>query len=180
MMLNRPFSCSALCAGIAALAALAFCLAGCGPGYKLVPASGTVTVDGKPAEGVTVLYQGVAAAGKLEAGPPLMKGVTDAQGRYTMTTADLKTGGVVGAERDGVVAGTYRVLMAMSEEQAPREEVPDALEKRGVPKSKRPKVVLPPEAYGGKITIDIPPGGTDKADFELTTPRSVSARAGGR
>jgi hypothetical protein len=125
-------------------------------------------VDGKPAAGVTVLYQGIAKAG-IEAGPPLMKGVTDAHGRYTMTTADLKTGGSVGPLRDGVVAGTYRVLMAMSEEQAPREEVPDSLEKRIAAKSKRSQVVLPPAAYGGTITIDIPPNGTDKADIPLTS-----------
>ena len=169
MMLNKRFSCSARCAGIAVLAAIALCLTGCGPGYKLVPASGTVTVDGKPAEGVTVLYQGVAVAGSLEAGPPLMKGVTDAEGRYSMTTADLQTGGSVGPLRDGVVAGKYRVMMAMSEEQAPAEEVPDALDKRGGPKSMRPQVVLPPEAYGGTITIDIPEDGTDKADIPLTS-----------
>lgn len=73
-------------------------LIGCNSGPRLVSVSGTVTVDGRPVEGATLVFvpdpsnkQGLAGSG-----------VTDAKGNYTGMTEG----------RPGLVPGGYRVMIA--------------------------------------------------------------------
>lgn len=57
---------------------VAFVAVGCGEGSNLLPASGTVTYQGKPVEGALVSFLG---EGNL-----LGSGTTDAAGKYTIST----------------------------------------------------------------------------------------------
>ena len=72
----------------AILAVSALCLAGCSDGLKLVPVTGTVTLDGLPLEGAKVVFRPV--QGRLSAG------TTDAEGRYTLRYTDEKAGALPG------------------------------------------------------------------------------------
>lgn len=66
--------------------------------------TGTVTLEGKPVEGATVLFS--RGAGKIGAGE-LALGKTDAQGRYELTT---KVGGET--EVKGALPGEYKVAVS--------------------------------------------------------------------
>lgn len=89
-------------AKVSSLVGLLLVAAGCSGGaggaqLDVYPASGTITVDGAPRAGVSVVYSpepDTAGNGGY--------GVTDAQGNYTMKSHD---------GRDGVPAGIYRVVL---------------------------------------------------------------------
>ena len=71
-------------------------LAGCGGGTsadlpELVPVSGTVTLDGKPASGVTVTFIPTGATGGGAS-----YGATDASGKYELKSNDGRPGAVTG------------------------------------------------------------------------------------
>jgi hypothetical protein len=80
---------------------LATVLSGCG-GPKLVPVSGTVTIDGQPLTGgyIFVMPKDARAAG----------GKIDSQGRFTLTTTD---------EGDGCKPGTHAVTVTAKEHLSP-------------------------------------------------------------
>lgn len=84
------------------LGALA-CLAGCfGPPalkYDMIPVEGTITLDGDPLVAAEVMFD--------SADGPRGFGTTDDSGRFTVTTRQF------GA---GLPAGTYRVMVAGSEQ----------------------------------------------------------------
>lgn len=70
---------------------------GCGPGrLTTVPIRGSITLDGKPVARATVLF--VPAAGGVPG-----RGVTDADGGFTLTTF---------AEGDGAITGKHRVAVS--------------------------------------------------------------------
>jgi hypothetical protein len=76
--------------------------AGCGAqdeGPKTYPVSGTVTLKGQPAEGVTVSFI-------PDSGGQSAVGVTDASGKYQLTTRK---------KDDGAVPGRYKVTLAKYE-----------------------------------------------------------------
>jgi len=79
------------------LVAAAVVAGGCGPGRPTtVPIRGSVTLDGKPVAQATVLF--VPAAGGVPG-----RGVTDADGGFTLTTF---------AEGDGAITGKHRVAVS--------------------------------------------------------------------
>ena len=79
---------------LAVIGLLAAVSAGCGPSApKLYPASGTVTFEGKPVEGASVLFI-------PQAGRPSMA-TTDASGKFTVTTNG----------KPGAPLGTYLVTV---------------------------------------------------------------------
>jgi hypothetical protein len=81
--------------------ALAVALAGCGDGrLKRYPVTGSVVIDGKPAEGAIVAFCPVNPSGELEHLRPA--GRTDGSGRFELTTYD---------SGDGAPAGEYKVLV---------------------------------------------------------------------
>ena len=84
--------CGVLVAGVVALLA-----AGCGEGSKLLPASGTVTYNGKPLEGALVTFLGE--------GNQLGSGTTDAAGKYTISTLG-KSGATPGKNQVAVTKQT--------------------------------------------------------------------------
>lgn len=98
--------------GLCLVSLIAF--SGCGPaGIGTVPVTGTVLVDGKPIEGVTIVFnpgEGGRAA----------SGVTDAQGAYTLTTE---------INGDGALPGSYQISVTKNEVEddgLPKEVDPDS------------------------------------------------------
>jgi hypothetical protein len=135
-----------------ALALVALWGAGCGD-PKLVSVSGRVTLDGQPLPGAHVVFQPIAAGKDVNPGSGSY-GITDANGRYTLTLVD--TG------QSGAFIGKHRVEITI------RSDEDDDTDRRG----RRPaaKVVLLPR-YNRKsqLTADVPSKGTKEADFALTT-----------
>lgn len=125
--------------------AIACCAAGgCRNDYRLTKVSGTVTLDGKPAQGIQVQFQPMASSGSISPGPGSL-GVTDTQGHYTLVVQDA-------ASRLGAVVGTHTVYL----QDAPGKADPQ----RDAPP--------PPGRRYRTQTFEVPRGGTDQADFSLT------------
>ncbi len=73
-------------------------LVGCGPeGLPTVPVEGTVTVDGSPMEGVTVMFSPSDGSGRAASAR------TDAEGHYVLTTE---------INGDGALVGSYKVAIS--------------------------------------------------------------------
>jgi hypothetical protein len=128
-------------------------LAGCGgESYQLAPVSGRVTLNKKPLAGAAVTFQPVAGEGGASPGPG-SGGFTDADGRYTLK--------LIGKETNGAVIGKHKVQITLV---PPKED----------PADDRPKRFkqLPAKYHGRNTTLewDVKPGGTDAANFPLTTP----------
>lgn len=136
-------------AWVGTLCLLALTLAGCGDsGADTVPVSGTVTVDGEPTENIMVNFQpaeGTTGPGSV--------GITSADGTYSLET--------VGSDsKPGAVPGKHTVSLFYKD---PNEDTSVDYD----PDPDEPPVVLPPEAYNQSITFEVPPEGTDSADFDL-------------
>jgi hypothetical protein len=135
---------------------LALALAGCGGvSFHSAPVSGKVTLDGNPMADVQVLFQ---PAGSESGNPgPGSQGITDARGRFTLRTVD--------GSRKGAVPGKHKVILMYVDPNAPDEETgegPDA-------EAAAPQFKLPPNARDGSLEFTVPEGGTDQANFELTS-----------
>jgi hypothetical protein len=77
-----------------------FLLAGCGPkGPTIIPVTGTVTLDGAPVAGASVMFKPIGEG----AGNPAM-GETDSQGKFRLTTQLDKP-------RDGALEGEHAVTV---------------------------------------------------------------------
>lgn len=77
-----------------ALAGVVSALIGCGGSKQPVPVSGVVTLDGKPLKYTRVTFNPV------ERGGHMAVGMTDEQGRFTLTTFE---------DGDGALPGEYKV-----------------------------------------------------------------------
>ena len=141
------------------LVALAvFASAGCGSGsYKISTVSGRVTLDGKPLAKASVTFVPMATQGNDSPGPTA-QGKTDADGRYTLA---------VDPGRPGAVVGKCRIYITTIVPEAMGKTDPDR-DAGGTPKFVRDRV---PEKYNlrTELTFDVPPEGTDKANFDLTS-----------
>jgi hypothetical protein len=138
------------------LAALAMLSAGCSSGeFATANVSGRVTVNGKPVEKVSVMFQPVAAEGKLNAGVGSY-GVTDAEGRYALK--------LIGKESKGAVIGKHKVRFENYTD--PGDTSVDSPKRRQA----APTVKIPQRYYDKAMDFEVPSGGTDKADFQLTSP----------
>jgi hypothetical protein len=132
------------------LAAVVACLLPCGcggPGYKLAPVSGRVTLKGKPLADVKVSFQ-PSQKGKSEPGPGSF-GTTDADGRYSLKT-------VTEPPADGAVVGTHVVTFRITTPQSLTTDEAVA-----------PGIMLPVRAVDGSLSFEVTPEGTDQADFDL-------------
>src|SRR5260370_27480063 len=87
---------------------LALPLAGCGGrgGYKTAPVSGRVTLDNKPLPNASVTFVPKSDAPANERPPPSV-GVTDDDGRYTLTVND-------NTKADGAVVGKHDVTILLT------------------------------------------------------------------
>ena len=124
-------------------------LAGCGGGYPVAAVSGHVTMNGHALPGAQVTFQPV-GSGADEPGPG-SSGVTDDQGRYTLTLlTSNKPGAVVGRHR--VMIFTYRPSASKTEGAIERETIPARFN------------------LDSKVFFTVPPEGTQVADFALEKP----------
>jgi hypothetical protein len=131
--------------------------AGCGSGYQLAPVSGRVTVEGKPVAGLHVAFEPVGSKENPNPGPGSIA-LTDADGRYSLTTAiEKRRGAVVGPSRVRI-----RVIPAQLDETDPKVDQVKAV------RAARAERHLPLR-YNDKteLTFEVPPDGTDSANFDL-------------
>jgi hypothetical protein len=130
-------------------------LAGCGSGPKYAPVSGRVTLNGKPLANATVSFQPIAHEGSIEAAPG-SSGKTNANGEYTLSVSPSQSGAWV---------GKHRVMVSSLAEQVGESDARP-------PRGGWPIVDKVPTRYNkdSKETFEVPSGGTDKADFTLTSP----------
>lgn len=151
------------------LAAVAFVSAGCSSdGYQVASISGRVTLDGKPVEKVAVMFQPVAPKGTINPGPGSF-GITDANGRYTLKLIGL-------SERKGAALGHHKVRIENYTEPG------DTTDDRPNRKPEKPPVPIP-ERYNridAILEFDVLSGGTDEANFDLTTKEPPRAPAKGK
>lgn len=113
--------------------------------YVTVPVSGRITLDGKPTEGVHVSFQ-------PQGGGPASVGLTDKEGRYQLRRIDT--------QQPGALVGTHRVYFSLVAENVATDDVGRSFKSR-----------LPDKYRKGMITFTVPPGGTDQADFHLSSRR---------
>ena len=133
------------------------CLFGCGPGYDVVPVSGTITLDGKPLANAMILTQPISEDDKNVTPGPGSIANTDSQGHFVleMQHEDVK----------GAAPGkAYVKIVESGEKKASSDDTLD-------PSILRSKV---PSEYkdGNKVIYEIPKGGTDAMNFDLKTKRS--------
>jgi hypothetical protein len=135
-------------ARVCCVVTLAFSLAGCGGPHRTAPVSGRVTLDNKPLPKATVEFVPEAGGGGKEP-PPSSVGVTDADGRYTLTLAS-------GGKDRGAVVGKHRVLISLGPEAAANDARPTFHKQL-------------PEKYNRKstLTCEVPAGGREDANFDL-------------
>ncbi|MEM7812413.1 MAG: hypothetical protein AAF532_13135 [Planctomycetota bacterium] len=126
---------------------------GCGgSGVPTVPVSGIVTVDGAPAENVSVYFRPTDVdEDTLETGPR-SQGITDTSGRFQLRIA--KVNGSPGA-----VVGNHAVVISNEIEQIVDDE-------GGVIDERIIGTKLPKDGEK-KRTFVVPEGGTTEANFEF-------------
>jgi hypothetical protein len=121
---------------------------GCGgQDYELAPVSGRVTLKGKPIADLLVSFQ-PHQEGNATPGPGSF-GRTDAEGYYSLKILDEHSA-------DGAVLGAHTVTIKIDQpESALTDEVV------------APSIMLPVHAVDGTLTFDVPPEGSDQANFDL-------------
>jgi len=134
------------------VAACAMSIAGCGgTDYDLAPVSGRLTLNGQPVPDMMIFFQPVAKDPKNPRSGPGSTGRTDADGRYVLKTADRR-------RDEGAVVGNHVVRMMVPDDR------PDTHDDMLGTRRRNP---LPSEASDGSLQFEVPPGGTDQADFQF-------------
>jgi hypothetical protein len=144
---------------------------GCGGNFSTAPVSGKVTLDGKPVDGIRLVFSPMANEGNTDPGP-WSTGVTNSEGEYTLETRHKKPGAAVGKHTvmfefdDAEDIETLREdLEEAGSEDGSKAEF-DAVKKRiadfKARKQARPKVS---DLYTEEV--EVPAGGTTEANFEL-------------
>jgi hypothetical protein len=129
---------------------------GCG-GTKIVPVSGIVKLDGKPYKNAVVSFQPV---GEKEAPNPGRgsSGLTDEAGRFSL---------IYDGEKPGALVGKHRVRIFTDADSPPPPEA-GGIEGEGT--GKQFLEPIPVEWHElSKKEFEVPPGGTDAANFDIQT-----------
>lgn len=128
---------------------------GCGSKVKLVPVSGTVTLDDKPLSNVKIITQPIGKGDDLVPGPGSFA-VTDAEGRFTL---ELQS-----EPRPGAIPGEHVIRMnEMREQKASSDDTASPADYR---------TVLPASCRDGSLKFTVPPTGTDQMNFHLRRRRN--------
>ncbi len=148
---------------VATLGLLLGAAAGCGESSKYVPVSGVVKLNGKPYANAVVLFQPVGGKDNINPGRG-SAGITDDNGRFTLKTDDGHTGAVI---------GTHQVTIRTNSGEAVGydPEVGSADNAPGPEKTKLDPIPTDWRSLSDKHTYEVPAGGTDQANFDLTNPR---------
>ena len=147
-----------------AVGALLMAAAGCSGDARYAPVSGTVRLDGKPYGKAVVSFQPIGTKDSPNPGRG-SSAYTDDNGRFV-----LKCDGTV----NGAVIGKHQVrIMTRGADNVTAD--PDKGSSDEV-SARRPVDPIPPEWHSRSTKeFDVPAGGTDKADFDIT-----SAKPGGK
>ena len=110
----------------------------------LVPVTGKVTLDGEPVAGVGVLFvpgSATSFGGKIEVGTRVASGMTDAEGKYTLSSPP-QGNGVVPGDYAGCLPGDYSVNIMSRESGRGRDGVDTGSNE---PQSLGPVKPIPPK-----------------------------------
>ena len=136
------------CCMLAWAAATLAAVIGCGKQSNVVPVSGRVVFNGQPLADVAVNFGPV--TGGLD-GAYAAYGKTGSDGRYALKLVDNG--------RRGATVGKNRVTLNESGTGGESDGAAPKLQFK-----------LPPSARDGTLMFEVPPGGTDAADFEFGKP----------
>ena len=144
-------------------------LSGCGGGHDYADVSGTVTLNGEPLPDAWVEFQPVGEDKDAKLGFGA-RGKTDAQGRYTLRTAELDD------DHDGVVVGKHMVRISCFDGGEGGDALAEQADADNPRDRKKSNVPVVPAKYNEntELTFTVEPGGTDKADFKLEMPKRKS------
>jgi len=128
--------------------------AGCSSGRKIVPVSGTVTVNGQPAAGLIVSFQPLGGEGEQNPGRG-SSAVTGSDGKFTLIYDGEKPGAFTGKHR-------VRIFPQLGAEKGQDDNVP-------TPKGPAKVSIFIPAKWNedSQVEFDVPSQGTDKADFNI-------------
>ncbi len=142
-----------------AFSSLLLAVVGCDAGPRFVSVSGVVSLNGKPYGKAAISFQPISSAANPQPGRG-SSAYTDENGRFKLTSDNTKNGAVVGKHlvrittRAGEIAGE------------PGIGTPD-----GAPVN-RPRELIPPEWNSeSQKEFEVPPAGTDQANFDIVTKR---------
>jgi hypothetical protein len=130
-------------------------LGGCGKGYKIVEASGTVTLDGKPLSGAYIYTQPVGGKETPLPGPGSMA-KTDSEGHVALEFQHEATVGAVPG----------KCLVKIREGSSTPKESSDDTVDNSLLRSQ-----VPGEYQEGTVEYTIPDEGTETMNFELKSER---------
>jgi hypothetical protein len=138
-----------------------FAIAGCG-GAKFVPVSGVIKVNGQPYSKAVITFQPIGTPENPNPGRGSSAN-TDEQGRFKLVCDGTIDGAVVGKHRVRIMSRPGEVQQGVSESRGGSSD-----DSRPAPTvAKDP---IPPEWYAGDgKEFDVPPGGTDQANFDIVT-----------
>jgi hypothetical protein len=112
-----------------------------------IKVSGTVTLDGKPADGVAVAFYPKAEGGRE------CFGITDAQGRFVLTVSGAEVG-------SGAVPGEY--IPGFFKEQSPTRGMSEEEVRKKFPRGLPEPIDLLPTKYADRTKTDIAPVKVEK------------------
>ena len=131
------------------LTVVAVCTAGCGgPGYKIAPVSGRVTLDGKPLADAAVQFYPEAVPGSTESPGPTSIGHTDGDGRYTLVL-------VQDTETNGAVVGKHKVFINLTPKMDPNDKRPRHYGQLPMRYNRRTELVREVPAEGGEQNFEL-------------------------
>src|SRR5262249_26982426 len=131
---------------VSVFALTALLAAGCNSGAKIVPVSGTVTLDGKPLVNAHVAFQPI-ASGVRKGGSVGSYAVTEEGGRFTLRSFT--------DDQPGAAVGKHRV------------EIDLKVESDDAPRGNKPPPKHLPARYNRdtELEYEVPPGGATAANF---------------
>jgi hypothetical protein len=134
------------CAWWALVCLIVVIIGGCG-GQGIVPVEGRVTLDGRPLPNATVTLSQLKAT---DPGP--FTGMTDAEGKFTLGSADQS--------QTGAAPGEYMVMITTVKQPAGADEyTPPPTERE----------IVPGQWRNGSQRFSVPDGGTKDANFDMTS-----------
>jgi hypothetical protein len=141
------------CRGSLAVACLAMAALHTGCDAKsggLAPVSGIITLDGKPVPGAQVSFQ--PQGGEQKNPGPGSAGVCDVSGRYELTTIRKEPGAVTGPHAVRVYGPKDKMISGSDVDVPGRKEL------------------FPPKYnFQTELSFEVPAGGTDQANFDLSS-----------
>jgi Carboxypeptidase regulatory-like domain len=142
-------------------------ISGCGnPGIGTVPVTGTVKADGQPIEGATVIFS-------PNGGGRAASGITDAQGKYKLTTVEAGDGALPGSYKIAVTkfenAADNIPLTADPNDSKSMDSIYSKVNTKAVTKSKNHIAAMYQNPLGSGLTAEVKDSGPNNFDFEVKT-----------